>query len=492
MPLSEMYRTMLEASNPAVWEANRQKQLMGEYELESKRRDMADEQRLRDLYAGSAEPSIRDVMAIRPELGIKLIQAQNEQYLKSLQAQKTKGEVDLQAADAAAAAAFPAYITYQENKQRGMPEEQALNYFHAMNGDAVSKAAQAGESWVKSGTSYDPKSIKPDDVRALNARFGRFSPLDKFHQESQLEAMKTGYGIQQKQTPSFSDRYFIGPDGLPHPNPYFQGNRMPSRSGARMPSGGQGPYSEEAPYQFTTPGGQDIKVWDLGTAAQALQELPEGPEKEALSKWIDEQWANARNPQKVKTKQELAIEEETGKERAKLQVQDEQDAENKLSTIASMPPDDEVLKYLRASTLGKGEEILKGPVASFFHVENEAQAADTVLSALQENIKNIATKAKGDMNMKEVDSFNAAVGALNNPNLGPEARYGAYTVAKNMAIKKIALKHPEIAKKYGMGTAMQQGQQQEAPEGTKKPITFKDGSKGEAIMTNGKWEAHRL
>ena len=42
MPLSDMYRTMLEASNPATWEANRQKQLMGEYELESKRRAMAD------------------------------------------------------------------------------------------------------------------------------------------------------------------------------------------------------------------------------------------------------------------------------------------------------------------------------------------------------------------------------------------------------------------------------------------------------------------
>jgi len=198
--------------------------------------------------------------------------------------------------------------------------------------------------------------------------------------------------------------------------------------------------------------------------------------------------------EKPKTRQQLAIEEETGKERAKLNVQDEQDAENKLSTIASMPSDDELMKYLNDATVGKAEEVVKGPVASFFHVENAAQAADTVLDVLQQNIKNIATKAKGDMNIQEVKDYDAAVGALNNKELGPQARFQGYMAAKNMAIKKIAMKHPEIAKKYGMGTATQgpSQQQQEAPEGTKKPITFSDGAKGEAIMTNGKWEAHKL
>ena len=222
----------------------------------------------------------------------------------------------------------------------------------------------------------------------------------------------------------------------------------------------QDPYAGEAPYNFTLPSGQAIKVWDLGSAAEAVHQLTNPADKEAATKWLDEQWQSKRNPAVPPTKQELAIEEETGKERAKLKVQDEQDAENKLSTIASMPSDEDLMKYLNDATVGKGEEILKGPVASFFHVENKAQAADTVLGVLQENIKNIATKAKGDMNMQEVKNYESAVGALNNKDLGPQARFQAYLAAKNMVIKKIAMKHPEIAKKYGMGTATQAGNQQ--------------------------------
>ena len=203
-----------------------------------------------------------------------------------------------------------------------------------------------------------------------------------------------------------------------------------------------------------------------------IASLPEGPEKQRLMSVISR--GQSMEPgatsavevtpdelQRIRTFNKA--QESAAKKKAELNVEDEQDSENKLSTIASMPSDEELLKYLNDSTLGKGEEILKGPVASFFHVENEAQAADTVLGALQQNIKNIATKAKGDMNKTEVEEFNAAVGALNNKDIGPQARFKAYTVAKNMAIKKIALKHPAIAAKYGMGTATQAGGQPQAP-----------------------------
>ena len=486
-----IWQSLIETGNPYVQQERQQKGLMGMMLLQEKQREMEDTQRLRDLYSSGQPVSPNQVMAINPKLGIDLQQAGNQALMQQLQAQDLINKQNEYQSKVYAQHMSPIAQDYFDDLEKGMPEQQAEQKFRAAVGQAQADIEQRfGISPQADFTKFSPMQI---------AQRAHSLGVDIPHLKKIEEQQRSQLAIQQKQTPGASElqqEWVLAPDGvtwMPKPNVY----RQPSMGGRTQPSmrpPSQGQYQEPAPYQYTTPGGQKIMAYDLGTAAQALQELPEGPEKEAASKWLDEQWSNLRNPPKPKTKQELAIEEETGKERAKLQVQDEQDAENKLATIASMPSDDELMKYLNAATTGKGEEILKGPVASFFHVDNAAQAADTVLDTLQQNIKNIASKAKGDMNMSEVNDYNAAVGALNNKNLSPQARFQGYMSAKNMAIKKIALKHPEIAKKYGMGTAMQsQGQQQQAvPEGTKKSITFSDGSKGEAIMTNGKWEAHRL
>lgn len=421
MPLTEMYKAMLEAGNPATWETNRQKQLMGEYELESKRRAMADEQRLRELYSSGGQPSMNEVMAISPELGIKLQQAQNEQYLKSLQAQETKGKIDLQAADQAAATAFPALVTYQENIQRGMPEPEALNLFHSMNGKAVSDAAKAGAAWVQSGSSYDPDKVSPKDVQALNARFGRFTPMDLLQQESQKEAMRTGYGIQQKQAPSASDRYFIGPDGLPHPMPnqYLQ----PSAGGSQT----QSPYPEQAPYSFTTPGGQAIKVWDLGSAAQAVHQLPEGADKEAAMKWLDEQWSSKRNPVMPKTKQELEIEAARGRKRVELEEEEQAMSRKATNAYDMLPAPDRIRNLIKGSISGDAEywaNRLGGVVGKSLEAGDltgalkviEGQMADTVamfpgaqsdkeLEARMKTIGNPSGEISADTRLKAFDEW---------------------------------------------------------------------------------------
>lgn len=93
MDLADMYNEMVEAGSPYTWETRRQKSKMGEYELESKRRAMADEQRLRELYASGSEPSIRDVMAISPEFGMKMQGERLKQIEQQLGMQKTQAEV---------------------------------------------------------------------------------------------------------------------------------------------------------------------------------------------------------------------------------------------------------------------------------------------------------------------------------------------------------------------------------------------------------------
>lgn len=451
MPLAEMYRTMLEATNPATWETNRQKQLMGEYELESKRRAMEAEQQLRQLYAENPNPSFGAAAAISPEYAQKMQQFQNDQLLKQMQTQDLMQKQQEYQAKTYAQYMGPLADTYFDDLRSGMKPEMALQKFRS----AVGTSQKELEEKHGIRPQADFTQFSPEQILDRTTGLG----VPSRHYKAREEEEKTRLGIQMKQTPGAGEmqqEYIVAPDGvtlIPKPNRYLQ----PPMSRGPMPQS-QGGYQEQAPYQFTAPSGQKIMAYDLGSAAQALHELPEGPDKEAAAKWLDEQWQSKRTA--PKTRQELAIEEETGKERAKLKVQDEQDAENKLSTIASMPSDEDLMKYLNDATVGKGEEILKGPVASFFHVENKAQAADTVLGVLQENIKNIATKAKGDMNIQEVKNYESAVGALNNKDLGPQARFQAYLAAKNMVIKKIAMKHPEIAKKYGMGTATQAGNQQ--------------------------------
>lgn len=451
MPLSDMLKFMVESNDPATWESTRQKRLAGEYDLESKRRSMADEQRLRELYSSGKNVSPQDVMAISPQLGIELQKAGNQAYLQQLQAQELMQKQQEYQSKTYAQYMGPLADTYFDDMRSGMKPEMALQKFRS----AVGSSQKELEEKHGIRPQADFTQFSPEQILDRTTGLG----VPSRHYKAREEEEKTRLEIQQKQAPGAGEmqqEYIVAPDGvtlIPKPNRYLQ----PPMGKGRMPQQ-QGGYQEQAPYQFTAPSGQKIMAYDLGSAAQALHELPEGPDKEAAAKWLDEQWSSKRTA--PKTKQELAIEEETGKERAKVKVQDEQDAENKLSTIASMPSDDELMKYLNDSTLGKGEEILKGPVASFFHIQNEAQAADTVLGALQENIKNIATKAKGDMNIAEVRNYESAVGALNNKELGPQARFQAYLAAKNMAIKKIAMKHPEIAKKYGMGTAAQAGNQQ--------------------------------
>ena len=426
MPLSDMYRTMLEATNPATWETNRQKQLMGEYELESKRRSMDAEQQLRQLYSSGGPVSTEKVMSISPQLGIELQKAGNQAYLQQLQAQETKGKIDLQSADQAAAAAFPALIIYQKNIQRGMPEAQAREMFHSMNGKVVADAAQSGATWLQSGASYDPNKVDPENVRALNARFGRFTPFDKLQQESQTEAMKTGYGIQQKQAPGareMQQEYIVAPDGvtlIPKPNRYLQ----PPMGKGPMPQQ-QGGYQEQAPYQFTAPSGQKMMAYDLGSAAQALHELPEGPDKEAAAKWLDEQWFSKRTA--PKTKQEVEVETARKKKQAELDVEEQAMSRKATNAYDMLPSPDRIRNLIKGSVSGDleywanraggvvGKSLEAGDMTGALKVI-EGQMADTVamfpgaqsdkeLEARMKTIGNPSGEISADTRLKAFDEW---------------------------------------------------------------------------------------
>lgn len=445
----EIWQALLETGNPYVQQERRNKGLAEMLAIEKAQRGLRQEEQLQQLFARSQKPSVSEVGAVMLSYVPDYVKSQYEWQRQQQELDQTNYEQNASIFGPISERALIA-------KQSGDPQWQEK--FNRDMGIAASGIVQSGG---RLPNNFNPQQADPWTVLTNSVGFKYKSPYMENMmavQRTQAEqAARFPYDVRLKQTAGPSDLTYIGPDGLPHP--------MPSQY-LQTGAGGQPPVqSTISPYPVFEFDGKTYQGPEFMRMTIREKDPVKKQRMEAImdAGFKQQQEGTLTDPNAVKmppTRQELAIEEETGKERAKLKVQDEQDAENKLSTIASMPSDEDLMKYLNDATLGKGEEILKGPVASFFHIQNEAQAADTVLGALQENIKNIATKAKGDMNIAEVRNYESAVGALNNKELGPQARFQAYLAAKNMAIKKIALKHPEIAAKYGMGTAAQAGNQQ--------------------------------
>ena len=420
MPLSDMYRTMLEASNPATWEANRQKQLMGEYELESKRRAMADEQRLRDLYSSGTQPSIEQITAANPEFGLKMQQFMQDQMLKNAQLQEIKGKIDLQAADQAAAAAFPAYVKYQENISRGMPEQQALQIFHAENGTAVSNAAKSGASWVQSGSSYDPKKVSPEDVRALNARFGRFTPMDQNMQKAEQER------ILRSIPPQMSPQQYYGEQ---HTTPEGYVTRTPGM-------GGQ-PSTRQAPAQMPSQpsmGQEDVTEQQL---MSYIDSLPEGPEKQRLQAVITQGKSMAPGSTSAVeiSPEELAnirkfrkAEEAKAVETAKLEAGKEQTVKQREEILSSIPSRDEVESLIDKSISSGVEQQLKGKIGPVVGMGSEALTATKQLDVIAPQLKSITKTLAGAGAISDFEQkmMADAAGAIADPNVPADARKAAF------------------------------------------------------------------
>lgn len=273
MPLTEMYKTMLEAGNPVTWETNRQKQLMGMMELQEKQRAMQANQQLRDLYAKGGQLDMNQVMAIDPATGIELQKAQNSMFMQNLQAQELQQKIQTQNLDSAAGAGFPSLVQYDADIASGMPQQQALQKFHVANGKVVSDAAKAGASWLQPGASYDPNQATPDNVRSANARFGRFTPHDltrqKIEQQQGMNAIPPQMSSEQ-----FYGRENVTPEGYVIHTPGMGGQAL--QGGRPQPT--QPPPARQQPYEMNK---EDVQSY--------LNSLPEGAEKESIIKAIESQ-----------------------------------------------------------------------------------------------------------------------------------------------------------------------------------------------------------
>jgi hypothetical protein len=372
----EVWRALLETGNPYVQQERQQKGLMGMMLLQEKQREMEDTQRLRDLYSSGQPVRNEQLMAIDPKFGVEMQKAGNQAYLQQLQAQDLINKQNEYQSKTYAQYMGPLADTYFDDIRSGMRPEMALEKFRS----AVGSSQKELEEKHGIRPQADFTQFSPEQVLDRTTGLG----VPSRHYKNIEEQQKSNFAIQQKLMPGPSDRYFIGPDGLPHPNPYFQ-----PQGGGMSTRGGQGPYSEEAPYQFTMPSGQKIKVWDLGSAAQALQGIPEGPDREAASKWLDEQWSGMRNPEKVKTKQELEVETAAAKKKAELSIEEQAASKKATNAYEMLPSPDRIRNLIKGSISGDveywanrlggtvGKSLEAGDMTGALKVI-EGQMADTV------------------------------------------------------------------------------------------------------------------
>lgn len=442
--LTELYKTIAaSAPDPLAW----QKGLVGNYilqneqlNLQEKQRQIAEEQRLRELFQRNQAPTAAELGAISPEFAQKYGKSQFDMMKQQYEMQNMQTQISERVHKMAASALGANADQYDADIASGMPPAMALQKFHTANGSAIRQLQESGLP-IPPG-SYDPESITPDAGHRAAQQFGIITNRTKAELEGRAaEAQAYGRGGAERRMgpmPSYEQRYGgveMTPQGPMYKPP------VPIMQPAEIPQGARSEPLTDAEFQMMQ---------------QQFQSLPNGsPEKVRIGKMLADA-VQQRLPSgqfiTPERRQQLEAEgkarEVTAAEEAKGEVEKKAEAKDKFALIAALPNDSEVLDLLQKSITGAPEALLKGPVASALHIENQAQTATTVLKSLAQTVKNLATKAKGDLNLQEVKDYDAAMGALANEDLTPMSRYAAYTNAVGIVKRKLSAQHPDLAAQY--------------------------------------------
>jgi hypothetical protein len=442
--LTELYKTIAaSAPDPLAW----QKGLVGNYilqneqlNLQEKQRQIAEEQRLRELFQRSANPNMSEIGAISPQFAQKYGESQLEMMRKQAELANLTGQLNERTGKLAAGALGSNADQYDADIKSGMPPDIAMEKFHTANGRSISQLQDAGHK-LPPGT-YDPQLITPDAAHRGAQAYGIMTNRTKAEQEAQLAESQTyargGAERRMGPMPSFEQRYGgveMTPQGAMYKPP------VPMMQPAEIPKGARSEALTDA---------------DIQMMQQQFQSLPNGsPEKARIGAMLADA-VKQRLPsgqfitpeQRQERERKAKVEETTAIAEAKGEVEKKAEAKDKFALIAALPNDSEVLDLLQKSITGAPEALLKGPVASALHIENQAQTATTVLKSLAQTVKNLATKAKGDLNLQEVKDYDEAMGALANEDLTPMARYAAYTTAVGIVKRKLSAQHPDLAAQY--------------------------------------------
>jgi hypothetical protein len=208
----EIWRALLETGNPYIQQERQQKGLMGMMELQEKQRQMEDVQRLRDLYSSGNEPSIRDVMAISPEFGMKMQGERLKQIEQQLGMQKTQTEIGKLGTEehAAKAKVFANVLgpIAEQFPSNGNPSE-----WKARVGTALANIEKM--HGIKPDVNFE--DFTPEQVLQTSEGFG-YSSMRMKQRMEKAAAYGSGYGRAMAPVPAGVDMTPQGPmvrPGLP-------------------------------------------------------------------------------------------------------------------------------------------------------------------------------------------------------------------------------------------------------------------------------------
>lgn len=437
--LSDLYVNLLnQASDPMRGYRAMQDQQVRNMELQNKQREFAAEQQLRELFARNANPKISEIGAISPQFAQTFGKNQMEMMQAGMGMQNIESQINERVqkrdVDESRIRAF-AFAPLAEQYKREVDtigEAQARKNYNEGMGKTASALQAAG---INIPMNFNPEQATPDAV--LNTAVGFGFPSEFLKGKASLATKAAEQSIPQRHTTQ--EGYTMIVPGIPPQNMVAQPAEIP-QGAQQMPLGDADDATLKQLYP-TLPTGRLKDEIGKYLASKTQATMPAQPAAMPPAQFV--------TPQQIqKNRIDTAAAETAAKEEAKIEIEKKQDAKEKLSLIAALPSDLEVKDLLQKSIAGAPESIFKGPVATALHIENQAQNASTVLRSLAETVKNLATKAKGDLNQKELESYQAAMGDLANENLTPLARFAAYTSAKALLQKKLATDYPEIASKY--------------------------------------------
>lgn len=240
--LSELYKSIAaSAPDPLGW----QKGLAGQYQLQSeelalqeKRRQIAEEQRLRELFQRNQSPTAAELGAISPSFMQQYGKNQFDMMKQQIDMLKNQTDIGGLVNKMAAGALGANADQYDADVSSGMSEQIALEKFHVANGAAIKRLQDLGLP-IPQGM-YNPKEITPEAGHRGAQAAGIITNRTKAELERQGAAASAyGKGMAERRMgpmPSYEQQYGgveMTPQGPMYKPP------VPTMQPAEIPQGAQ-------------------------------------------------------------------------------------------------------------------------------------------------------------------------------------------------------------------------------------------------------------
>jgi hypothetical protein len=400
--LSSMYQMMLQATNPATWEANRQREMMGELEISEKQRQMEDDRKLRELFAKNQRPSVSDIGSISPAFAQKYSTEQFNLMNQQQQMEQRNQQMELEYGKVRAPVFGRVAEEYMQNVDSGMPEAQAKSVYNQQMGQA---AAMLQQQNIPLPGNFKAEEHDPQMVLNNAAGLGYQSPYIKQKMDVQAEAAKRQ--LPPGRTPEQQyGRVEMGPYG-----PKVQ----PPLPDASLPSGGYRPgYAESVQQQYGQPEPEsNIPAQDIDAFRAYKDSLPANSKErqaaeKALANTIKQNLPGSRflTPEQER---QLAIEEAGAKKSSELEATRKDSNKQAINAYFRLRPPQQISKLIGESIQGGGAKKIN-ELANLIGVSIPGATPTSALEVIAQQMVASKPFPPGSQSEKELEARMKSIG----------------------------------------------------------------------------------